>query len=354
MYLITILSNCNGKEIEIGVILPLSGSASTMGNEVKDALELAVDELNHHNGANDKQLNLIIRNSETDFRKSEQAFKEIEKEHTPLLYLSATSLTAVAVSALCEQHKVVLAGCVVSSPNFTKGKDYSYRYYPDSISEIAPIVKMVASLGIERLGVLYAKEEWGIEAYNQLLAQAKLELKSLTIQALSYPLGTTQFRSYIENLFENDGIYILGFRDSLKELLIELQRQKYLGKILAPSTATIPEIREMKESNGVYVSGPLIYHSKNEFVQNISKTFENRFGYEISHFGANAYDFILMIGNLLEGRESVDRKSFKAIFEEGFIYAGLLGTVYLKSGENEIDVTLHQAVIRDGNLEYLQ
>ena len=52
--------------IEIGAVLSLSGAASFVGEEVRDGMLMAVNEINPRGGVNKKNIELIIQDSNTD------------------------------------------------------------------------------------------------------------------------------------------------------------------------------------------------------------------------------------------------------------------------------------------------
>ena len=78
-----------GKEetITIGAILSLSGSGGDMGDETREGMLLAIEEVNSRGGVNGKKIELIVEDSETNPERGEEAFNRIEEAHHPLLYV---------------------------------------------------------------------------------------------------------------------------------------------------------------------------------------------------------------------------------------------------------------------------
>ncbi len=54
------------KEIKIGAVLPLTGSAAVWGENSKMGLEIALDEVNAAGGVKGKKINLIFEDSQSD------------------------------------------------------------------------------------------------------------------------------------------------------------------------------------------------------------------------------------------------------------------------------------------------
>ena len=69
--------------ITIVANLPITGPGSGIGIEERDGLQLAVDQLNSSGGINDRNIELIIVDNETDLDKAKELFLETEQAHEP-------------------------------------------------------------------------------------------------------------------------------------------------------------------------------------------------------------------------------------------------------------------------------
>jgi len=87
-----------GETIKIGATLPITGAASNIGEQMRDGMQLAVDEINSRDGINGRLIELIIVDNETNLEKTKKDFLEIEETHTPLMYVSTTSSLSTSVS----------------------------------------------------------------------------------------------------------------------------------------------------------------------------------------------------------------------------------------------------------------
>jgi len=67
-----------GETIKIGVPFPITGAASDIGIQMRDGMQLAVDEINSRDGINGRNIELIIVDNETNLEKAKKDFLEIE------------------------------------------------------------------------------------------------------------------------------------------------------------------------------------------------------------------------------------------------------------------------------------
>ena len=56
----------SGETIKIGVIFPITGAASDIGVQMRDGMQLAVDEINSRDGINGRPIEMIIVDNETN------------------------------------------------------------------------------------------------------------------------------------------------------------------------------------------------------------------------------------------------------------------------------------------------
>jgi len=70
----------------------------------------------------------------------------------------------------------------------------------------------------------------------------------------------------------------------------------------------------MPEADGVYLATPIIYNSNFLFASTVSENFESRYNKQLDHNGANGYDFIKILGGLLQDEE-LTRDNVKRILD---------------------------------------
>jgi branched-chain amino acid transport system substrate-binding protein len=116
--------------IKIGAILALSGNSATLGAGVRDGLQLAVDEVNKRGGVNGSKIDLIIEDSKSDPQTGVECFNRIENTHHPLFFVSQMSSVGIALAPLAEEKRVVLVGVAIAAVDFTRTREWVFRYWP--------------------------------------------------------------------------------------------------------------------------------------------------------------------------------------------------------------------------------
>ncbi|PIR70141.1 MAG: hypothetical protein COU46_03245 [Candidatus Niyogibacteria bacterium CG10_big_fil_rev_8_21_14_0_10_42_19] len=350
-YTLYILRPVEKESIKIGAILPLSGAAFYIGEEVKDGMLLALDEINIAGGINGKQIDLIIEDSGNDPREGRDAFDRIEERHKPLLYISALESVSLALAPLAELNQVVLAGLVVVDPLFTKRNEWTFKYYLQAEEEVKPIISTLEKMHIKKLGVMYLDDQYGNSVLE--LLQSKFEKNGGEITSVGFTIDETDFTDEIKNLSGNDAIYSVGFESHFRNIFSQLRKQNYEGVILGSSAASVPFIRSAPEAEGIYIAAPITYNENFLFAKEINDKYRAKYGKESNHYAANGYDFIKILENLFKGRETLTRRDIKILLEERFLYTGVFGVIdVIKSGSRDITFSLYPARIKQGGLDY--
>lgn len=337
--------------IKIGAVLSLSGPGTYNGEEVRDGMLLAVDEVNARGGINGRKIELIIEDSKSNPGEGKEAFNRIEKTHHPVLYVSVLSSISMALVPLSEQNEVVLVGLVVSTPKFTEQNEWVFRYWITPRDEVPPILTVLQDLKVKKLGVLYLNDEYGKSLFK--LFKKEFEIIGGKVKSESFEPNDTDFKGQIAKLKDMEAIYAIGFPSHLKNVLKQLREESFGGFVVSTNAVSGSSIRSMPESNEVYVTVPIIYNPNFLFARELKGKYETEYDKPFTHYAASSYDFIKILTGLLEDEE-ISRESVKKVLEEGFIYSGVFGSVDLKPGEHDITFPLHPARIVDGEVKYLR
>ncbi len=337
--------------IKIGAVLSLSGAASVVGEEVRDGMLMAVNEINLRGGVNRKNIELIIRDSKTGVQKAEEAFNSIETGHHPVLYVSTLSSVGLALAPLAKKHQVVLMGLVATAPELTRQNDWVFRYFPTAKDEVPPILSILDELKVKNLGMLYRDNAYG-RSFNELVRQGWARAGA-TIKGEAFKNKATDFKAKIGRLKHTEALYLVVDPGHYKRIFQELKKQNYKGIIVGVGNISTPRVRSLPEANGVYLVAPIIYNPNFLYAREIREKYEAVYDKQFNHYAASGYDIIKLLAGLLEDEE-ISRTGIKHLLEAGFIYPGIFGDLDVKPGDHDIHFPLHPAQIVDGKVKYLR
>jgi branched-chain amino acid transport system substrate-binding protein len=335
--------------IKIGAILTLTGNSATLGAGVRDGLQLAIEEINKRGGVNGNKIELILEDSKSDPQAGVVGFNRIEAGRQPLLYVSNLSSVGMALAPLAEERRVALVGLATAALEFTRSRDWVFRYWPLGQAYVPPLMRILQDLKVKKLGILFQNDEFGKE--QQQLLSKEHEGAGGTVSNESIEIKDTDYRPEISALKDREAIYVACSGTLLLNVLRQLKETSYQGKILTPAGAAMPALFGLPELDGIYLAAPIIYNPNYLYAKDAGEKFEARYKRALDQWAAVGYDFIKLLAGLLEDRQ-VSRQTVRDMLAGGFEYSGVFGQVRVKAGEHDLTFPFFPAQIVNGTLTY--
>jgi branched-chain amino acid transport system substrate-binding protein len=335
--------------IKIGAILALSGNSGAQGQNIRDGLQLAIDEINKRGGLNGSRIDLVLEDSKSDPQVAVAGFNKIENSQRPLFYVAHLSSVGMALVPLAEEKHVVLAGLVTAKIDFTKGRDWVFCYWPKGLANVLPLLRILQDLKVKNLGILYQNEEYGMEQQQLMTREFTNAGGSVTSQMVE--MTEKDYRPKIAKLNDQEAIYVACTGAILLGALQQLREVNYRGAIMTTASAAQPALFSLPELEGVYMDATMIHNPSYLYAKEAGQKFEARFKKPFDHWGASGYDFIKLVTGLLEERET-SRQEVRDLLAGGFEYSGVFGHLRVRPGEHDISLPLYPTQVVNGSLKY--
>jgi branched-chain amino acid transport system substrate-binding protein len=349
LLLFVVTAAAGAATIKIGAILALSGNSAAQGQNVRDGLLLAVDEINKRGGVNGARIELVVEDSKTDPQAAVSAFNKIENSERPLLYVSQLSAVGSALAPLVEEKHVVLAGLVTAATDFTRGREWVFRYWPMGLANTRPLLMILKDLKVRKLGILYQNEEYGKD--QQRLMAEEFTRTGGNVTSEKIELAEKDFRSRIEELRDTEAVFLAVTGAILSEALKELRETGFRGAILTTASASQPALFSRPEAEGLYLAATIIHNPNYLYARDAGSKFEARFKKAFDQWAASGYDFVKLVTGLLEDRQ-MTRQAVREALAGGYEYSGVFGHLSVRPGEHDIAFPLYPAQVDRGTLKY--
>lgn len=338
-----------GEKIIIGVILPISDSASRI-EDIIEGLDMAGDEVNASGGINGKQLEIIPLHCGTGGESCKKVFNAIDKKHQPLFYITASSLITTEITPLAEKHSVVLISLVASDIDKSRNPSWTFSYHPTAREETDTIHQILHQLNIQSLGILYQDNSFGIthEAY---LREMFIDLEIHTFSEL-FSSTNSDTISKDSPLLEVDAIYVTGFALNIQQMVIALRTHKFSGIVLTDSGLTGLDLT-LREFRDVYLAASGIYNPNNIYSKTAKRHYEEKYNKPFTHLAASSYDIIKLIAGLLESKP-LSRENVLQRLKSQFNYPGIFGYIEKQQGSINLSFPLYPARVVNGKIHFLQ
>jgi branched-chain amino acid transport system substrate-binding protein len=277
----------NTTTLTIGAVLPLTGAASTLGEEVKEAMELAITEINANS---DTQIRILYEDSQTNPTKAVSAYTSLAANKNPDVMLTMGSFAAVPAAPLAKQYEIPTIGIIALAPGVTEN-EYAFRFMTTSDIEVQPILAWTKELNLSSVGVLYMQDEYAssvVEAFEKDFTG--------TVHKSQFSMQSTNFKTELLNLVEKDvqAIFFVGLEPHNNQILTQVKELGINTTLLSTGTVAVPNTRALIDDLDmtVYISSPESYSS---ISKDWESTFIQTYAKEPSHFAAVGYDVLYLI-----------------------------------------------------------
>ena len=230
------LAGCGSKPV-VGVVLPITGSASGYGVSIESGMRLAINDA-RDTGQLPSQFEVVWVDSESDPDKGIAEVRRLVDERGAKLILgAATSSEARALVEVLDDINVVCLSPSASTPGLTKRSKLFYRIYPSDELEGHTAGKfMIDRLGATETVLFVGNHDYvaGIEPefrrqYEGGLGGSVVASVDLTSE------GWDQTVAGVLKKHKPKAVYIVGYAGEILEAIRQLRTDGFKGRIVTTS-----------------------------------------------------------------------------------------------------------------------
>lgn len=286
-------ARAQAKQVNIGVIMPLSGANAQFGINSRNGIELVADEINAAGGIKalgGAKINLIIADAtSTPTTAGTVAQRMIsQNEVTAILGAFASSLT-IAISEVTERRDIPLLTMSFADQITGRGYKNIFQVVAKASAlgkaqlDYTVAIAQAAGTKIDKIAIMYEDTAYGTAQAGGLRAAAKAANIELVMDD-AYPLGITDTTPLINKLRASgaQAVFPVSYlNDSL--LLIRTMRQQRIT-IPAIGGAAGYVIPDFEKGLGEFAEGVLSIAPANyDLDTGLTDRFRKRFGYFMVH-----------------------------------------------------------------------
>jgi len=278
------LEDSNLHEIKIGVILPLSGANASLGEGVRNAAEMALDEIKQTQKL-ENDYNLVFEDDQTNTTKTITALNQLFSVNNVKAVVSFASNPGNTVNPYVEKNKIIHFG-VASDSNVANGY-YNFIHWTQPKQEAERLLEKLKEENLTSMAMVYQSDAGEVAIAKELEKLARAN--NITLYQEMTNVKETNFQTILTKLQQKnpDIFYTLFYSPQLEifgKQFRELGIDKPLTTIEAFEFSTQPEL-----FNGYW------YVSAAESTDEFRNNYQAKFGKAPSIGAANAYDIIKIL-----------------------------------------------------------
>lgn len=168
--------------IKIAGIFALNGRAAHIGTAQRDAVLLAIDEVNQQGGINGRKLEMVMGDTESNPTKAVMALKKVLESSDVVAIIGPTLTgTAMAMRGFIEKEQIPTfmhsGGDVILKAPLKKGDPtsmpkWTFKSPYKAADAMGKICQYMSKNGIKKIGFLYSNEGFGKDGLRNVKVQA--------------------------------------------------------------------------------------------------------------------------------------------------------------------------------------
>lgn len=287
--------------VQVGFIGGLEGRASDIGIASRNALQLAVEEVNTAGGINGRKIQLLIRDDTATAEGGAAAAEDLIKEGVSAIIGPNLSSVAAGVVPVINEAKMVTISPTVASYIFAGKDDYFYR-----INSTTRQLSKLYSEHYFRNG--YKRIALAIDASNAASSNSWLKEFQTSFEALGGEiLVTTQYNvtesvsssETVSRLLNTnpDGIMLIGSGVVVAKLSNNIRKNNNDIKLISAGAAASESLVKLggKAVEGLELVQTFNRDNKNEHFIRFKKSYKDRFRESPGYSSVAAYDAATML-----------------------------------------------------------
>ncbi len=283
-----------GKPVQIGAILFLTGPQAVIGEEVRNALLLGMDEVNAIGGIEGHPVELLIQDSKDSPKDAIAAFNKVVQHGVPVV-ISTGDVVSLNLAPLARDKQIPLVTTIAAGPDIPKNNNWVFRVWVPADVQSTTIAEYASGdLSLNKVALLTINNEYGDASSEHF--QKTFESSGGTVVAKeTFGIVDRDVRAQIAKLTAHNpqAIVVMGFGDGFGVSIKQIRESGYQGLILSENTFSVPYFQQQtKGANEGIIFTSTIY-DENSTAPNTKafiEAYTKRFQRKPSYIAAFAYD----------------------------------------------------------------
>ena len=354
--------------IVIGGSGPLTGSAAQYGVAVKNAAQLAVDEINDAGGVNGVKFKLVFEDDEADpGDKAINAYNQLKDKGMQVMLGTVTTGSCLAVIDKTKQDNIFQITPSASAQDVIKNDNAFQVCFTDPNQGEASADYIADNNIAKKIAVIYDNSDaYSSGIFNTFKTEAQEKGLDIVAEQSFTKDSKTDFSAQISaaKSAEAELLFLPIYYQEASLILAQCKSADFSPKFFGcDGLDGILSVDNFDKSlaEGVMLLTPFAADASDDATQKFVKAYKEKYNDEIpNQFAADAYDGVKIIAKLVE-KESIkgDMKAsdicdkLKKAITDGFSYDGLTGKGMTWSADGAVSKNPKAVVIKDGNYSAL-
>jgi len=295
-------SQTNKTKVVLGAVLPMTGSAAQYGEEARQGIDIAIEELKASPTKDNYEFTYDLQDSASDPKNAESSLRTLQARNNTIAVISEVSGVVLALAPICEREQIVLLNMGAQNPKIAGAGKFVFSNVNLADVESKQVAEFAfKNLGKRRAAVLYAAASYGQGARDVFVPTFK-ELGGTVVAETSYSVDSTDYRAQISEIrrANPDVVYLPGTTQDMARVLRQGYEVGFRPQWLSYTAFEGQEILSLagKAADGViFASAYLDWENAAGQQARFRDIYKSKYQKLPSVYSATAYDAVLMLAN---------------------------------------------------------
>ncbi|TAK57418.1 hypothetical protein EPO17_01970 [Patescibacteria group bacterium] len=323
--------------VVVGSSLSLTGKSASIGERVKNGMEIALAEVQASSTLPIK-LKVVYEDDKGEAPAAVSAVnKLISSDRVHVIIGLPKSDPLLAIAPITEKHKVVVFSPTAGAEGITDAGDYVFRNIQKPDSDGKTIAGFFKNRGVNKVALFVAQASNAL-SYGKAFKN-NFEAVGGTISFdQQYNQDSTDFRTDILRAKKSgaEAVYLAVATGKDSGIITRQLREAGFAGMIAASVAS--QTKEFLDTAGIHAEGVYVttayFDPNNPIAREYARAYKARTGAESDGFGANSYDAIMLIAKAVNECKGDDSDCIRDYLYHTRNYPGVGGiTTFDQNGD---------------------
>lgn len=339
-------------KVQLGAVLPLTGSSSIAGNFNREGVELGVRDVNEAGGVNGKELEVVFEDSFSKPIAAVNALRNhlIDSKDINIVISGYSSPETAAMAPIAEENKAILLACGSAAEEIRYAGDYIFRLKVAVNVEVKELMKYAyEELEARTLYILYIQNNYGESVKES--SKEYFEAHGGEILGIEgFPIEQMDFRTHLTKLknADPDIVLLAGWPQNNGQILKQAAEMGIEARYISLDALLDDQTLEIAKeaADGVIYQTEYNINREDEGFKEFKQSFEEKYDREPDLFAAMGYDAVKILAPILE----ICGENADCVKEELYKVENFDGASGIISFDEYGDVVkpMHMMIIKNG------
>lgn len=309
----TVAASADGDVFTIGTTGPLTGSAASYGNSVKNGATIAIDEINAAGGVKvgDKtyKLALNFQDDEAKEDKAVNAYNSLMDSGINVFMGAVTSGSSLALTDLTAKDNILQITPSGSAKAITENPNVFRLCFTDPLQG-KMIADFIVDQGYESVAVLYNNsDEYSTGVYESFKEELSNSGKSeLLVEEQSFADGDVDFATQLTKIKASGAkaIFVPGYYEAAAYIVQQAKQQGIEADFVGSDgwDGVLSQVKDVSAVEGAVFLSPFL--ATDPSAADFTKAYETAYKSTPDQFAADGYDTVYVIKAAMEKAGSIE------------------------------------------------